>query len=287
MNILLLRTKKGIRYAKKIRDALRTRGANCRISDIHGVDAKLEKHGFTPENTFIHPRTAGIFTNKKIAELEGRGFRVLNSSQALTLTNQKYLSQQHAEAHGIPVAKTHKIKKSDLKGIAELLEQYGHIVAKPIYSQGQGIYCHKISSDTPVGDWGSIIASIPGEEIQIQAWIDYQKLIRVIVIDFKALKEATTYDEPTNHWKCSVCLNPNIKHYTEASPALFELAEKTAKAFDAHVNYIDFFEDRQGNFILNEINTACSLILHEEVTGVAIHEHIAEALIHETRRISK
>jgi glutathione synthase/RimK-type ligase-like ATP-grasp enzyme len=57
------------------------------------------------------------------------------------------------------------------------------------------------------------------------------------------------------------------------------LAEITAKKFDCGISFIDFFEDKNGYFILNELNTACSLIIHEKVTGVKIHEHISDYLI--------
>jgi glutathione synthase/RimK-type ligase-like ATP-grasp enzyme len=124
----------------------------------------------------------------------------------------------------------------------------------------------------------------------------YRRLIRVIVIDFKALPEATVYDEPLpGSWKCSVCLNPRIKKLDNPPQELLTLAEKTARAFDARVNFIDFFETASGGppqrtnpiprFILNEINTACNLTRHEIVTGVPIHKKIAEFLLQNPPRI--
>lgn len=279
-NILLIRTKKGLRYAEHIQRAVQTLGAQCVISDIDSLDATFKKYSLTPANTLIHSRTAGVKTNKKIACLERKGFHVINSSRALTLTNNKYLAQKHAEKNGIPVAKTYKVNKKNVTRIRKLLMQYGSLVLKPIFSQGQGIYCYKVDVDLSDQKLIETLANIPGTLIQVQECIHYKKLIRMIVIDYKALVDAATYDEPSDGWKCSVCLNPAVKKYVVTDSVLIRLAEDTARAFGARINYIDFFEDAGGNFILNEINTACSLFFHEKVTGVAINEQIARFLVH-------
>ena len=129
--------------------------------------------------------------------------------------------------------------------------------------------------------------SVPGDDILAQEFIDFEILIRVIVIGFNSIKDATIYDMPDKDWKCSVCLNPGIKKYTGGNTALFEIAEKTARFFNAKVNFIDFFQDRKGGFILNEINTACNLFFHEQVSGVKINEIIGDFLIKEAEKIIK
>ncbi len=130
-----------------------------------------------------------------------------------------------------------------------------------------------------------ILKTVPGKEIQIQEFIDYKMLIRVIVINYKVVDNAYVYDIPDQGWKCSVCLNPKIKKYESNSDELKNIAEKTAKVFKAKVNFIDFFQDKQGKFILNEINTACNLIRHEQVSGVAIHKLIGDFLIQELKNL--
>jgi glutathione synthase/RimK-type ligase-like ATP-grasp enzyme len=280
-NILLIRTHKGVKYAWVLADYLMSKGIKCFVSEIDDVKKTLAENSLTPENTLIHSRTAGPLTNQKIAELEKLGFKVINSSRTLTLTSNKYLSQVHARENGIPVADTYKIDKKDVDKVLSLLEKYGSIVLKPIFSQGQGIYCQKVSKGVSKEDLRKMLDSVPGEEIQVQQCINYKKLIRVIVIGYKALKEATCYDAPKDGWKCSVCMNPAIKKYTDKKDGLFELAERTARAFGAKINFIDFFEDVNGQIILNEINTACSLLIHEGVTGCPIRQHLGDFLIQE------
>lgn len=275
----------GGKYAAKILRYLESKGVRCFVSVLDDVRAVLAQNSLTPSNTIIHSRTAGPVTNEKIAELEAAGFKVINSSKTLTLTSNKYLSQEHARAKGIPVADTYKVDKTDVPKVESLLKKYGLLVVKPIFSQGRGIYCQKVGKGVLKNDLRKILDSVPGEMIQVQQCINYKKLIRVIVIGYKALKEATVYDMPGSSWKCSVCLNPKIKKYKENRGDLFELAERTARAFGAQINFIDFFEDASGRFILNEINTACSLFIHERVTGCPIHRHIGDFLKFQTENL--
>ena len=287
MNILLIRTKAGIEYASHIRDYIVSKGVNCFITDVNSAESFIRSNGLTPENTLIHSRTAGPVTNDKIADLENAGFTVINPAKTLNLTSNKYLSQVHAEESGIPVAKTYKVDKTDVKKVREILSRYGWVVLKPVFSQGQGVFCRKINADIGDTELAEIIQSVPGEEIQVQQFIDYEILIRVIVIGFKAVRDATIYDLPDKDWKCSVCLNPKIKKYYEGTDALFDLAEKTAKEFNAKVNFIDFFKDKKGDYILNEINTACNLFFHEEASGVKINELIGDFLINQAGQLRK
>ncbi|MBI5413461.1 hypothetical protein HZA42_03900 [Candidatus Peregrinibacteria bacterium] len=277
-NILLVRTKKGLRYSQIIQDYLWSRGLRCFVAEIDSISNVMEQNWLDSRNTLIHSRTAAPLVNKKIARLEKEGFKIINSSRTLNWTSNKYLSQKHAKKSGIPVAETYKVDKRNLGKINALIKKHGEVVLKPIFSQGQGIYCNKVDLKTPEKALKKILDSMPGNPIQIQQYIDYKKLIRVIVIGYKALREATVYDVPAEGWKCSVCLNPEIKKYTPQNDVLFKLAEKTAKAFGAQINFIDFFEDANGDYILNEINTACSLRIHENVSGCKIHKHIGDFL---------
>lgn len=286
MNIILIRTANGIAYAKKIQRHISACGVRCRVIDIDSLLPMIKRYKLQPSSTLIHSRTAGLETNQKIADIEKLGFTVVNPSNVLTLTNNKYLAQVHARDKKLPAAKTYKVKKENIRRILSLLREHKTLVLKPIYSQGQGIYCEKISSNIKKDKLKKLLNAMPGRNIQVQQFINYKKLIRVIVINYHALKNATAYDEPKKNWKCSVCLNPEIKKFKigSSSNALFKLAEKTARTFGAKINFIDFFEDRSGKYYLNEINTACNLSIHEKITAVPIHKYIGDFLIKELRR---
>jgi glutathione synthase/RimK-type ligase-like ATP-grasp enzyme len=171
------------------------------------------------------------------------------------------------------------VDKTDTQVIANLTQEFGSVVAKPIHSRDQGLHCKKIEQMTRDDEIREIIADIPGPEIIIQEMIEYKKLIRTIVIGFQMLRDAVTFDVPTEDWKASVCLNPKIKKYNDHSEMLVDFAERTARALEAEISFIDFFEDKNGHFILNELNTDCDLSIHEQITGVKIHEYIANYLM--------
>lgn len=287
MNILIVRTKKGVKYAQKIQDYINYRKLNCYVATIREIKDFMKKYKLKPINTLIYSRTAGRITNMKLAEIEKTGFKVINSPKTLELTSNKYKANIHAAKNNISTAKTYKIKKDDLSLIKDLLKKHKIMVLKPIYSQGQGIYCQKIEVGLLEQELRNKINIVPGKKILAQEFIDYQKLIRAIVIDYEALKNAYTYDTPNQNWKCSVCLNPNIKKYEPGDDKLEKLAEKTARTFQTKVNFIDFFEDKKGNFILNELNTACSLFFHEKITGAPIHKYIGNFLIKEAGKINE
>jgi glutathione synthase/RimK-type ligase-like ATP-grasp enzyme len=282
MNILLINNDKAKLYPLMFQEYLESRGARCYSSTWRQeeIEAVIASQGLKPSDTIIHARTAGPHVTGNYQDLEKAGYLVINKSSATALTSNKYESQVFARQNGIPTADTYKLNKRAVPEIKSLVEKYNCVVAKPILSQGQGVYCRKLDAGMPADVIAGFIADIPGEEIIIQALVDYQKLIRTIVIGSKLLKGASTFDVPASGgWKASVCLNPDIKKYGVEDDRLIELAEKTARVFDCGVSFIDFFAGSDGNLILNELNTACSLIIHEKATGLPIHRFIADYLL--------
>jgi glutathione synthase/RimK-type ligase-like ATP-grasp enzyme len=283
MNIIIVRTKKGLKYAQIIQNYILSQGIDCYLAERSELGEIIRKYNLKPENTLIHARCAGTTTNKILAQFAKQGFKIINSPKTLELTSNKYLANLHAQKNKLPIAKTYKLIKNDLFGLKKLLNKHKVLILKPIHSRGQGIFCQKVDFNCKDEELKRILNSVPGQEIQVQEFIDCKKLIRVIVIGYKVLADAYTYDVPAMSWKCSVCLNPNIKKYDLQDMKLKKLAEKTARVFKAQVNFIDFFEDQKGQFILNEINTACSLLIHEKITGVPIHRYIGDFLIKEVK----
>lgn len=285
MKIVLVRTKQGTRYNEIIKEYLISRGIECSVVRLGELREIMAKKELAPRRTIIHVRTGGPQTSRFMKKLEDDGFLVINTAQTLERTNNKYLANVIAAKNGLPIARTHKVAKNNLSEIKELIKKYQTAVLKPVRSQGQGKYCFRVSAAENEASLKDKLAQIPGQKAQLQEFIDYQKLIRVIVIGFRVLPGATTFDEPGQEWKCSVCLNPDIKKHEVVSEGLVKLAEKTARVFNSQIGFIDFFEDRKGNFILNEINTACNLRFHEKITGVPIHRFIGDYLIAQGKKL--
>ncbi len=100
----------------------------------------MAKNKCSPKETIIHTRTAHPdYTYKILKSLEDEGYRVINSSQAVKLTSDKFNSCQYAEENKIPCAETIKIEKKDgILKIKEKIKEWGDVIVKPITSQGQG-----------------------------------------------------------------------------------------------------------------------------------------------------
>jgi glutathione synthase/RimK-type ligase-like ATP-grasp enzyme len=192
--------------------------------------------------------------------------------------------------------------------VREIWDSLNHptfIIAKPLTSLEQGLNVKKI----PMGDrFGEVrnflrikeeLDGVPGNKIVIQEYIPYTALHRVIVIGGKALPY-TFIDKPEwhpNDWKVSCCLNRTTMKLNENIPdGLLSLAEDTQKEVGGVINFIDIFEYKEdigggaipvSKFTNAEINTACSLNIHERLAKAAnrndwnIHSRIAKQLVKE------
>lgn len=278
------------------------------INDFFGFE------GVGPNNTIIHARCANPRTDWtiKLRELEERGYKVVNSVDCIELTSNKLacsLALQNKVAHPKSFEYSRNMRGGDLDMLrANLSAAFlgnDYIIAKPLTSLEQGANVRKIRF---MGNhWERIIDEfneVPGNKIVIQEYIPYTALHRVIVIGGKALPytfiDKVEYHQPGD-WKVSCCLNKTTMKLNEnADRELLELAEKTQKEVGGVINFIDIFEynvSRVGHlgmynhsgveYTNAEINTACSLNIHERLAKLAgrndwnIHFRIAKQLVKE------
>lgn len=276
--VVIVRTIKGSKYASFIAKEINLAGYRCGIVGIKELAAYLERSGCSPQKTIIHARTAHPdYTYKVLHQLEGQGYKVINSSEATRLTSDKYTSCLYAKDHDISCAETTKVSKAEaVEFIKEKVDKWPKVVVKPFTSQGQGEFCFMYEASNL--DQIDEINSIPAKELIVQKYIHHTRLSRVFVIGYKAIQEAVFWDAPDNNWKCSVCLNPNIKLDKNPDQTLLEFAESIAKKFKAEVSFIDIFSTENG-YVLGEINTACSLVIHERLSGYNISKQIANYLL--------
>lgn len=268
-----------------------------------------------PENTIIHARCANPRTKwtEYLRELQDVGFKVVNSVDTIELTSNKLACSLHLQGKvNHPKSFEYKKGKSDfyfetlLNEIENQLPNAEYLIAKPLTSLEQGANVRKINlyehEDEPL-TLKDEFDLVPGNKIVIQEYIPYTALHRVIVIGGKALPY-TFIDKPEwhqNDWKVSCCLNRTTMKLNEnADRELLELAEKTQKEVGGIINFIDIFEyatQRVGHlgmynypskgYTNAEINTACSLNIHERLAKAAnrpdwnIHFRIAKQLIKE------
>lgn len=273
--VIIIRTKYGQKYADYIGKEINKAGYKYFVTDLKNLNNVLRKNKCSPKNTLIHARTAHPgYVYKALKNLKTKGYKVINSPRTIRLTSDKFNSCAYARKNKIPCAETISVKKKDAeKIIRSKIKKWGEVVVKPTISQGQGIYCLRFDEKNL-----NEITKIPTKNLVVQQFIDYSKLSRVIVIGGKSLKKAVFWDTPSHSWKCSVCLNPKIKHYKKPPKKLLKLAETIAQKFNSEIGFIDIFTTRKG-YILNEINTACNLIIHEKISKYNIAREIAQYLL--------
>ena len=272
-------------YHNQIAKAVRQLGEECMVISCLNFDAKVIE-SFSPDRDIIFIRTGGHPVLDVAREFERRGFRTLNDSRYIAMSAQKFVANMYARYNGVPIPELCvEVDKRQPGVLRRYLKRHGVLVAKPTYSRDMGRFVYRIKAETVEEDL-RLVETIPGRRIILQSEIEFAKLVRTIVLGRKMLTDATTYD--TKHppeWKATVCSNPNAKHYTDVPDKLVELAEHTNIVFGGEVAYIDFFEKESGDYVLSEINHACALQHHEQITGVPIHRHIGRYLVDRHREL--
>lgn len=223
------------------------------------------------------------------SKIEEAGAVLVNTANYIAVTNDKLHAQKLAIDAGIATAYNYdKIFLNDgnptsnrhrVEAIMTEIDS-DDIVIKPNFSSGNGSNVWRLKRDelddfdfnrlTYVDQW------------TIQKTLKYSRILRCIVHGGKMLTEAVTYDSPLEGgWKCTVCINPFVKHETNVDPVLVEFVENIARATgagDVGICYIDVYETEDG-YVYGESNCNCTLEQHEQVTKVPIHELTADYLV--------
>lgn len=273
-SVIIVTTKAFGPYHKEIAESLKKLGLQVFVSDweLKHINRIIRDNNLNPDTTIIHARTAGKRVSRILSRFEKRGYRVINRTSTLRLTSNKYLATEHAKENGFSVPKTEKFLKSDLSAIKGFIRKHNHCVLKPILTPGKArgiVFFDQVNSALP-----KLLGSISGDEVVLQEYIGYEKLIRVIVIGGKALVHQVTFktgdladlnlpvDEREVFW------------YENAPRKVLDLAEKIALSFASDICYIDFFQTK-GQYIFNEINSASGFSKHDRVVPSPVHKEIA------------
>jgi glutathione synthase/RimK-type ligase-like ATP-grasp enzyme len=277
-NILIVHVEKGRKYSNFIAKETNLLGIQTQLATVFTAEKEIKKLKMDPNNTIVHFRTAGPKRATPLAKkLENQGYKVINGSQVLERTSDKFLSFEWAANQGIKLPRTIKLKKNEAVDSIKDLD-INHFVIKPVNSISQGAYCYQSSSDAK--DIQATVHNVPGENVVVQEFINYQSLYRVVVINGNAIRKAVFYDKPTKRdWKVSVCLNPKIKHDPNPRTELIEYAQNIAKIFELQIGFIDIFHTKNDTYVLSEINTACNLTRHERLSRYNISRDIARHLV--------
>jgi glutathione synthase/RimK-type ligase-like ATP-grasp enzyme len=284
MNYLFLRTPLGRKYTIKIADEIRTLKNRGYVYRCGSLDLALSRHPeWDSKNLIIHSRAAhpdAPWMNK-LKELEQKGFRVINKTSVLELTSDKFESVEFLQDK-FELPRTFLLAKGNILSTDNVNKiRTEEVVVKPRYSQGGGEFVSKISKEK-LRD-REFLTNITGKfscSAVVQEVIPYLGIARIFCIGGKSLP-VYTWDAPNpTRWKVSVCLNQkqvtSFPSYVNKD-IIIMYAEEIQKAIGGEINFIDVFWTENGP-VLSEINTACSLLTHERITGFNISKSIAEYL---------
>jgi glutathione synthase/RimK-type ligase-like ATP-grasp enzyme len=307
---IILRTDKGGRYARKVMRSIHWINEHQYPNEIFNtIDFTISqfmnypvqfRDVFHAQSTVIHSRCANPRTawTEKLRTLEEGGFKVVNSVDAIELTSNKLACALHLQ-NIVPHPLSWEYSK-DMSPIefTTLLEEIDRseidtdfLIAKPLTSLSQGAHVRKFhwEGDETLAQIRAEFDKVPGDRIVIQEYFPYTAMHRVIVIGGRALPY-TFVDRVAWHpenWKVSCCLNrTSMRIDQNPSPHVLNIAERTQQAVNGEINFIDIFEDEVNlRFSISEINTACSLNIHEKLAKDAgrrdwnIHYRIAKHLV--------
>lgn len=300
-NLLMVTTGGGYSYAERIFKSIMFLSPDANVEIVPYNRIKLFP-GFEPENTVIYMRAAHPSPHGwmgKLIELEDRGYVIINSTNCLLTTSNKSRCAQLLQ-NNIPHPKTWIVDKQVLtwEYIYDIFHEDASIfkyVVKPQTSKSQGANVRLIDYDDGIDSALRTIEEVLGNLVVLQEYVPYIALHRVIVFNGISLPY-TFVDKPEWHangdWKVSVCLNKTTMQYNEyGDKELLDMAVKAQKIVGGEINFIDIFETLDG-YVMNEINTACNLHIHEQLARVAgesnwnIHRMIAKYLLERVKELS-
>ena len=279
---IILHTLKSQFYAKKICKHITNK---CITSDKFKIYDIINNLKCDYHNLVIHPRTAtpvnALWMNF-LYDLEKKGAIIINSPKLLQLTSNKLecsLVLLNADINHPLTWKGIKNDKKTINNIKKLLKQYHKLIIKPFNSISQGAYVQIVKQNMSEDIIKKLVKTIPTDPFVIQEFVNYIAIHRIIVINGKAMPFSFV-DKPTpNKWKVSVCLNRDtMKFNPNPDKALLQLAVDTQNVLTSHtkskykgIHFIDIFEKENNKFTISEINTACSLLIHENLAKKAGH----------------
>jgi glutathione synthase/RimK-type ligase-like ATP-grasp enzyme len=286
MNVLILTTRNGRKYAQKIGREIKNLGHTYYRYHAWSINLALENHPeLNNSNTVIHSRAANPNTSwmDRFFELESQGFKFINKPSVLKLTSDKweclnFLQLRYVGNCPLTFSIPRYTPEDGLRNIIDHEFRNQDFIIKPRYSQGGGQFVFKETRGLATENLRRDMEMIPLGNILFQEVVSYTIIYRVFVINNHALP-FVTYDTPEieNNWKVSVCLNRNQRVNVNPPRDLLNFAENIQLVIGGKVNFIDIF-GTTGGYVLSEVNTACNLTIHEQLSGYNIARKIAEYL---------
>lgn len=269
-------------YSYKISEHIKKQNVDSRVTLSDELSNEIDNNIPLSNKKMIHYKGGPLAV---INKAEQAGYLSVNSYNSLLNTSKKLHSNMLAKSFNIRIAETHEAYLPGdinlLTNVYNILEtkNWTECVLKPTLSSGNGKNVWLLNKNFLFQ--GIIDPSVKNWFIQKR--LIYNRLIRCIVLGGVVQRDAVFYDCPIpGDWKCTVCINPNVKLEKNPSDELINFIQNICKNVTltdkVGVSYIDVYETDDG-YVYGETNTSCDLTHHENACKIKLHERIAEYLV--------
>ena len=265
---------------RAIIDALKTLGTGPELIHLRNFFIEPETTELPP--TILQRSISHYVAEESTALMEAAGSRVINSSTAIRVANDKVLTHASLVRAGVPAPRTGAAFTPE-KAL-DLASELGYpVVVKPVS-----------------GSWGRMVAVARDEE-ELRALLEHRAYLpgvdsRVFLIQEFVRKPGRDIrvfvvggDAPvgiyrvSDHWITNTARGGRAEA-AEVSGELAEVSVRAAEAVGAEVAGVDVFEDPERGYLVNEVNPVPEFKNTVRATGVPLHRIIAEYVAAAARR---
>lgn len=189
-----------------------------------------------------------VFRMDSLARLEAAGVPVINPPRAIEAAVDKYLATARLADAGLPVPRTFACQTAD-DALAAFAAMGGDVVVKPLFgSEGRGIVRLQ---DEALADRAFRMLASMGAVLYVQQFIPHDDFdVRVLVVGERMYAMRRTNP---NDWRTNISRGATAEPI-ELTPALADLARRSAAAIEAPLAGVDLLPSRDGRIYVLEVN---------------------------------
>lgn len=278
MPVLIIKSTKAGLYYKKIKRLLEKNSVKVVVTNwkLRNLRQAIVRSRLNGRNTIVYARTGGYQVSRNLRWLETLGYNVIPSSKSVALTSNKYLSYLIAKDGLVKSPETRLFLKKDHLGIQSSIKYFGKVYIKSPLGRGNGKNCFYVDTATPVAKLKKLLNKMDGQYVMVQKYIEFERLVRVCVIDGKVEIGSITYKLSKGKHKTK--MEDDVFLYNAETNNLVTLSKKIAKLFQSKICIIDFFQTEIGNIYFNEVNNASGFTKQDKLIPIPIYKTIVQYL---------
>jgi ribosomal protein S6--L-glutamate ligase len=191
-----------------------------------------------------------VFRMDVLHQVQAGGVVVVNPPRAMEVAVDKYLALARLQSAGLPVPRTAVCQTVD-EALAYFRAFGGDVVVKPVFgSEGRGIIR---LSDEGLAWRGFTLLTQLGSVLYLQEYVEHGNAdLRLLVVgdDVLAVRRVNPHD-----WRTNVGRGARAEPFA-ASDEVASLARRAARCVGATLAGIDLLRDRDGRWLIAEVNAA-------------------------------